>query len=281
MKKHFTYILESVMLFIFILALSFLSYFFFTCLPSWTTVLSGPLFLVACGEAYTLFEKLRLFIPIVIVSALLVIFTFLSFLVFDLPLGLKFILCIQSVIAIGFSIHYRKELKNTYSGNFPIAYKRNCELVYNMCAVFISAFDGKHTDRILSSFNDFFKYDFEPFPEYAKSDTNIHFLMLRTLDHALIQLASRPGFYHSRKDNDSWHCSNDTLIGALFQIYKRVQHCLEEYEFQDFAEACRKWAALIVLVDNNYNENPPPVLSPEDDFHRRSAEAAERLFSQK
>ncbi len=274
MKKIFVYICETIMLFILVLALSFLFYFFFTDFPSWTIVISSPLFLAAMGDVYNLFEKLRLFIPIVITAALLLIFTVLSFLVFDLSLGLNFILCLQTAGAVAYSIYIRKELKNTYSGNYPIAYKRNCEVVYNSCAAFIMAFDGKHTDRILSSFINFIEYDFQPFPEFSHRNPDFNRLMLRTLDHALFQLALEPHFYNSRGDNDDWHKSNDTLIGSLLEIYQKVQ---SHYE-KDFIEACRKWGILVALVNRNHSEKPPPVLTPEEEQARRIREANEALF---
>ncbi len=277
MEKHFTYLAESLMLFVFILAISFVSSFFFDCLPSWLIIISSSLFLAAMGDVYNLFEKLRLFVPIAISSVFLLIFTVLSFIVFDLPSSLKFLLCLQTAFAMFFVFYIRKELKHTYSGNFPIAYKRNCDIVYNSCAAFIMAFDGKYTDRILSSFIDFTEYDFEPFPEFSSRSPDLNHLMLRTLDHVLFQLASEPRFYNSRGDNDDWHKSNDTLIGSLLEIYQKVQ---SHYE-KDFIEACRKWGVLVALVNRNHSENPPPVLTPEEDFQRRLAEAHARIFPSK
>lgn len=275
MEKFCIRAIEAIALFVFILSFSFLAYSLFILLPSWTVIFTYGIPLFACGEIYNLFEKLRLFIPIVMTAVLLMIFTVLSFFVFDFPLGLNFILCIQTAGAVAYSIHIRKKLKNTYSGSFPIAYKRNCDIVYNSCAAFIMAFDGDHSDRILSSFIAFIEDDFEPFPEFSSRHANLNSLMLRTLDHVLIQLASEPRFYHSRKDNDDWHGSNDTLIGGVAEIYKKVQTLYEK----DFSEACRKWAKLVELVNSKYADSISSASeTPEARQARRIREANERVL---
>ena len=110
MDQHFNSFFKAVMLFISILALSFLSYFFFTCLPSWTIPFSGALFVAACADIYNVFEKQHLFVSIFISSALLLFFTVLSFFVFEFPGNLEIILCLQTLSSIGYSIHIRKNL---------------------------------------------------------------------------------------------------------------------------------------------------------------------------